>query len=90
MNALHPIATWIMPCSSRKVQVFGTSRRRHTIGLIPRSQTLTCTTPNLSTTAGAASGSVPGFGCFGRRGIGRPYRACPYSVANTTHFLMVP
>jgi hypothetical protein len=31
------------PCSSRKVQVFGTSTRRHTIGLMPSSQTLICT-----------------------------------------------
>src|SRR3954447_19539855 len=39
----HPIATWKAPCSSRKGQVFGTSPRRHTIGLMPSSQTLICT-----------------------------------------------
>jgi len=36
----HPIATWMTPCSSPSVQVLGTSTRRHTIGLIPSSQTL--------------------------------------------------
>ena len=37
----QPIATWIMPCNSRKVQASDTSTRRHTIGLIPSSHTLT-------------------------------------------------
>jgi len=86
----QPIATWIMPCSSRKVQVSGTRRRRHTMGLIPSSQTLTCTTPAASATGGAASGPAAGFGCFERRGTSQPYRACPYAVAGITHFLMVP
>ncbi len=60
------------------------------MGLIPSSQTLTCTTPAASATGGAASGPAAGFGCFEGRGTSQPYRACPYAVAGTTHFLMVP
>ncbi len=33
---------------------------------------------------------LPYFGCFEGRGTSQPYRACPYAVAGTTHFLMVP
>lgn len=79
-----------MPCSSHKVQVSaGKSRRRYTIGLILSSQTLTCITPATSAAGDAASGSATGFGCFGLRGICRSYRARPYAVAGTTHFLIV-
>ena len=38
---------------------------------------------------GAASGSAADFGCFERRCTSQPYRARPYVVAGTTHFLMV-
>ncbi len=38
----QPIATWMTPCDSCRVEVPGTGRRRHTIGLIPGSQTLSC------------------------------------------------
>jgi len=86
----HPIATWIMPCSSGKVQVSSTSRRRHTIGLIPSSHTLTCTTPTASGMAGGGSGSTARLGCFEGQGTSRPYRARSYAVAGTTYFLMVP
>ncbi len=75
---------------SRKVQVSGTSKRRHTMGLIPSSHTLTCTMTDASATAGVGSGSAAPLGCFDGRGTSRPYRARPYAVAGTTHFLMVP
>ena len=86
----HPIATWITPCSSRKVQASSTSNRRHTIGLIPSSQTLTCTTPIASGTGDAGSASALAFDCFEGLGTSQTYRARPYAVASTTHFLMVP
>ena len=38
----QPIASWTTPCSSRNDTQFGTRTRRHTIGLIPSSQTLIC------------------------------------------------
>ena len=38
----QPIATWMTLCDSCRVEVPGTGRRRHTIGLIPGSQTLSC------------------------------------------------
>jgi len=85
-----PIATWITPCNSCKVQVSGTSTRRHTIGLIPSSHTLTCMTPAASGTGGAGPQSAPDRGYFESRGTSQLYRACPYSVPGTTHFLMVP
>ena len=84
----HPIATWITPYNSRKVQVSGTGRHRHTIELIPSGQALTCTTSDASATGGVASGSTAGFGCFDGRDTSQPYRAWSYAVANTTHFLM--
>src|SRR5487761_995249 len=52
----QPIATWMMPCSSRSVHALGTSRRRQIIGLIPSSHTLSCTTP--SSSGGDRSGDV--------------------------------
>ena len=85
----HLIATWITPCGSRKVQVSSTSNRRHTIGLIPSSQTLTCTTPTASGTGGAGSASALAFDCFEGLGTSQTYRARPYAVAGTTHFLLV-
>lgn len=68
----------------------GTSKRRHTIGLIPSSQTLTCMRPAAAATDGAASGSAAGFGGVDGRGTVQPYRARHYAVAGNTHFLMVP
>ena len=86
----QPIATWITPCSSRKVQVSGTSNRRHTIGLIPNSHTLNCTEPTASGLGDLVPGSAAGSGCFAGRGTRPAYRGRPYPVAGTTHFLMVP
>jgi len=86
----QPIVTWIVPCSPRNVQVFSTRRRCHTIGMIPSSQTLTCTTLATATMGGAASGSASGLGCFEGRDTSQPCRACTDSVAGTTRFLMVP
>src|SRR3954454_18257661 len=54
----HPIATWITPCNSRNVLVLGTSTRRHTIGLIPSSQTLTCTISAALASAADEAGST--------------------------------
>jgi hypothetical protein len=70
----QPIATWMTPCSSRRVHVLGTNRRRQTIGLIPSSHTLSCTTP-FSSVGNRGDG---GFrdGRFG--GVIRPvYRPAP-------------
>jgi hypothetical protein len=64
----RPIATWITPCSSRRVQVPGTSRRRHTIGLIPSSQTLSRTA--LPSSGAGGFGSVAGLRYFGGRVTG--------------------
>src|SRR5271166_3460415 len=65
----QPIATWSTPCSSRRVQAEGTSRRRHTIGLTPSNHTLTCT---IASVTDGARFSV-GRGCFGRRVIQKDY-----------------
>src|SRR3954467_9057900 len=54
----HPIAHWITPCHSPHVQVLGTSTRRHTIGLIPSSQTLTCTISAALASAADEAGST--------------------------------
>jgi len=61
----HTITTWMTPCSSRSVQLLGASTRRHTIGLIPSSQTLICTisAPSAPAANGAAStAALVGFG----------------------------
>src|SRR5690348_8228471 len=68
----QPIATWITPCSSRRVHVLGTSRRRQIIGLIPSTHTLSRTTPSLS--GGGRSGGFVRDDRFG--GIIRPVY-CP-------------
>jgi len=34
--------------------------------------------------------SAPSSSCFEGQNTSQPYCACPYSVAVTTHFLMVP
>ncbi len=60
------------PCSSRKVQVFGTSTRRHAIGLMPSSQTLICTMTSGSD--GASAVSVRGLVRFGERVTQLAYR----------------
>src|SRR3954453_23697600 len=85
----HPIATWITPCNSRKVQVLGTSTRRHTIGLIPSSQTLTCTISAASASAADEAVSTTGLARFGAR-VPRPaYRRSPLAVAGTPDILML-
>src|SRR3954469_17690314 len=63
----HPIATWITPCNSRNVLVLGTSTRRHTIGLIPSSQTLTCTISAASASSADEAVSTTGLVRFGAR-----------------------
>ena len=63
----QPIATWITPWSSRSVKFAGTRTRRHTIGLIPISQTLTCRIASASAAGTEDFSSEPGD--FGRRFI---------------------
>src|SRR3954469_2542765 len=74
----HPIATWITPCNSRNVQVLGTSTRRHTIGLIPSSQTLTCTISAASASAADEAVSKTGLVRFGARVTRPAYRRSPF------------
>jgi hypothetical protein len=64
------MATWITPWSSRSVKLAGTKTRRHTIGLIPVSQTLTCRTA-LASAAGTEDFSSES-GDFGRRRFIQP------------------
>src|SRR3954452_12852087 len=85
----HPIATWITPCNSRKVQVLGTSTRRHTIGLIPSSQTLTCTISAASASAADEAVSTTGLARFGARVTRPAYRRSPLAVAGTPDILML-
>src|SRR3954462_15413810 len=85
----HPIATWITPCNSRKVQVLGTSTRRHTIGLIPSSQTLTCTISAASASAADEAVSTTGLVRFGARVTRPAYRRSPFPVAGTPDILML-
>src|SRR3954463_13678388 len=85
----HPIATWITPCNSRKVQVLGTSTRRHTIGLIPSSQTLTCTISAASASAADEAVSTTGLVRFGARVTRPAYRRSPLPVAGTPDILML-
>jgi hypothetical protein len=68
----QPIATWMTPCSSRRVHALGISRRRQIIGLIPSSHTLSCTTP-FSVGGDRVGGSSLGDG-FDRRLIPPVYR----------------
>lgn len=84
------VATWITLCSSRQVQALGIRTRRHTIGLIPSSHTLTWITPAVSGSGGLASGSTAGSGCFAGRGTAPAYRGRAYLVAGIPHFLIVP
>src|SRR4051794_20184223 len=74
----HPIATWITPCNSRNVQVLGTCTRRHTIGLIPSSQTLTCTISAASASAADEAVSKTGLVRFGARVTRPAYRRSPF------------
>src|SRR3954469_21405297 len=74
----HPIATWITPCNSRNVLVLGTSTRRHTIGLIPSSQTLTCTISAASASAADEAVSKTGLVRFGARVTRPAYRRPPF------------
>src|SRR3954463_6464361 len=85
----HPIATWITPCNSRNVQVLGTSTRRHTIGLIPSSQTLTCTISAASASAADEAVSTTGLVRFGARVTRPAYRRSPFPVAGTPDILML-
>src|SRR3954470_21726237 len=85
----HPIATWITPCNSRKVQVLGTSTRRHTIGLIPSSQTLTCTISAASASAADEAVSTTGLVRFGARVTRPAYPRSPLAVAGTPDILML-
>src|SRR3954471_8368135 len=85
----HPIATWITPCNSRNVQVLGTSTRRHTIGLIPSSQTLTCTISAASASAADEAVSTTGLARFGARVTRPAYRRSPLAVAGTPDILML-
>src|SRR3954453_9946659 len=85
----HPIATWITPCNSRNVQVLGTSMRRHTIGLIPSSQTLTCAISAASASAADEAVSMTGLVRFGARVTRPAYRRSPFPVAGTPDILML-
>src|SRR3954447_2490940 len=85
----HPIATWITPCNSRNVQVLGTSTRRHTIGLIPSSQTLTCTISAASASAADEAVSTTDLVRFGARVTRPAYRRSPFPVAGTPDILML-
>ena len=68
----------------RFAQAAGTSRRRHTIGLTPSSQTLTCMTPTAFGIGSSVSRSATDFRLLGGRGTSEPRRANPYPVAGTT------
>src|SRR4051812_17472856 len=85
----HPIATWITPCNSRNVQVLGTRTRRHTIGLIPSSQTLTCTISAASVSAADEAVSTTDLVRFGARVTRPAYRRSPLAVAGTPDILML-
>src|SRR3954465_9280077 len=85
----HPIATWITPCNSRNVQVLGTSTRRHTIGLIPSSQTLTCTISAASASAADEAVSTTGLVRFGARVTRPACRRSSFPVAGTPDILML-
>src|SRR3954453_13178629 len=85
----HPIATWITPCNSRNVQVLGTTTRRHTIGLIPSSQTLTCTISAASASAADEAVSMTGLVRFGARVTRPAYSRSPFPVAGTPDILML-
>ena len=89
VDALHPIATWITPRNSRKVQMLGTSTRRHTIGLIPSSPTLTCTISATSASAADDAVSTTGLVRFGARVTRSAYRRSPLPVAGTPDILML-
>jgi hypothetical protein len=66
------------------VNVVGTKTRRHTIGLISSSHTLSRTIAATSVADGGVVSS--GRGCFDRRFIGPAYRLCPGSP----QILMLP
>ena len=68
----QPMATWIMPRSSRSVKFVGTRTCRHTMGLIPVSQNLTCRFARVSA-AGFSSGN-------GASAVVFPARLLPRSV----------
>ena len=84
-----PIATWITPRNSRKVQMLGTSTRRHTSGLIPSSPTLTCTISATSASAADDAVSTTGLVRFGARVTRSAYRRSPLPVAGTPDILML-
>jgi hypothetical protein len=53
----QPMATWITLWNSRSVNVAGARTRRHTIGLMPAHQTLTCRIV-LASAAGSEGGAT--------------------------------
>src|SRR5271156_5762941 len=83
----QPMATWITPCSSRSVKVVGTRTRRHTMGLTPTSQTLTCRIA-LASAAGSEGVTSRAEG-FGRRFIRPDYRLSPCPSPDTPEILML-
>src|SRR3954454_6725624 len=83
----QPIVTWITPCSSRSVKLADTRTRRHTIGLMPTSQTLSCRTTSIFTAA-SGEGSILGDG-FSRRFIRPDYRLPAQLFQGTPGILML-
>src|SRR3954469_9028858 len=84
----QPIVTWITPCSSRSVKLTGTRTRRHTIGLMPTSQTLSCrTTSTFTAASGKGSTAVDDFS---RRFIRPDYRLPAQPFQGTPEILMLP
>jgi hypothetical protein len=81
------MATWITPWSSRSVNVVGTRTRRHTMGLMPTSQTLTC---RIALASAARSEEVTsGTEGFGRRFIRPDYRLSARTSPDTPDILML-
>src|SRR3954453_18090431 len=63
--------------------------RRHTIGLIPSSQTLTCAISAASASAADEAVSMTGLVRFGARVTRPAYRRSPFPVAGTPDILML-
>ena len=73
--------------SSRSVKLAGTRTRRHTIGLIPTSQILTCRTASAFTTPSEEGATAAGG--FSRRFIPPGYRLPGYPSPGTPKILML-
>ena len=69
------------------MNVVGTRTRRHTIGLIPTSQTLTCRIASAS--AASSEGFASGTRGFGRRFIRPDYRLSARPSPDTPGILML-